>query len=207
MVRGILILLFLLLCSVFTRSRILWGITLIFFFFILPLFDVKTRNDKNARKGLNELKDEEGRRRKETERSKQFERCCKSAEQGDATAQFLLGAMYADGRGVAQDDVTAVEWYRKSAEQGDTTAQLYLGAMYAVGRGVAQDDVTAVEWYRKSAEQGDTTAQLYLGAMYAVGRGVAQDDVTAVEWYRRSAEQGNAPAQCNLGVAYMKLGG
>lgn len=40
----------------------------------------------------------------------------KSAEQGDATAQRVLGTMYADGRGVAQDETAAIEWYRKSAE-------------------------------------------------------------------------------------------
>ena len=34
-----------------------------------------------------------------------------AAEQGDAEAQFNLGAMYAIGRGVPQDDVTAHMWF------------------------------------------------------------------------------------------------
>ncbi|OKQ00421.1 hypothetical protein BLA59_09310, partial [Haemophilus influenzae] len=38
------------------------------------------------------------------------------AEQGDAIAQFLLGGMYEEGRGVKQDDFDAVKWYRKAAE-------------------------------------------------------------------------------------------
>ena len=41
------------------------------------------------------------------------------AEQGDADAQFLLGFMYAYGKGVAQDFAKAVKWYRKAAEQGN----------------------------------------------------------------------------------------
>ena len=32
------------------------------------------------------------------------------AEQGDASAQFYLGFMYVDGRGVPEDDVEAVRW-------------------------------------------------------------------------------------------------
>ena len=40
------------------------------------------------------------------------------AEQGDAQAQFTLGAMYYNGRGVPQDYKQAVKWYRLAAEQG-----------------------------------------------------------------------------------------
>ena len=36
----------------------------------------------------------------------------KDAEQGDADAQFNLGVMYHNGRGVMQDYKEAVEWYR-----------------------------------------------------------------------------------------------
>ncbi len=76
------------------------------------------------------------------------------AEQGDAGAQFRLGVMYDEGRGVPQSDAQAAEWYRKAAEQGNAVAQRFLGDMYAEGRGVPQSDAQAVEWYRKAAEQG-----------------------------------------------------
>jgi hypothetical protein len=55
------------------------------------------------------------------------------AEHGDAAAQFLLGDMYHEGKGVAQDYKAAVEWYRKAAEQGDAHAQFALGSMYYLG--------------------------------------------------------------------------
>ena len=42
----------------------------------------------------------------------------KAAQQGNASAQFNLGLMYANGEGVVQDDVTAVKWYTKAAQQG-----------------------------------------------------------------------------------------
>ena len=62
--------------------------------------------------------------------------------------------MYANGRGVRQDDAQAVQWYRKAAEQGYAQAQFNLGNMYVDGRGARQDYAQAVHWYRKAAEQG-----------------------------------------------------
>ncbi|MBJ7592575.1 sel1 repeat family protein [Aeromonas veronii] len=79
----------------------------------------------------------------------------KAAEQGDANAQYNLGSMYFDVRGVSQDYKQAVAWYRKAAEQGHAKAQLNIGFMYANGIGVSQDYKQAVAWYRKAAEQGN----------------------------------------------------
>ena len=59
-----------------------------------------------------------------------------AAKQGCAAAQYNLGVMYKNGRGVKQDDAQAVAWFRKAAEQGNTDAQKELGRMYATGRGV-----------------------------------------------------------------------
>ncbi len=39
--------------------------------------------------------------------------------------------MYRKGKGVAEDDVEAVKWYRKAVEQGFAGAQLNLGNMYS----------------------------------------------------------------------------
>ena len=49
------------------------------------------------------------------------------AEKGEVSAQYFLGLIYANGRGVAKDEVEAVKWYRKAAEQGDADAQGILG--------------------------------------------------------------------------------
>ena len=48
------------------------------------------------------------------------------AKGGDAEAQYQLGNCYACGRGVAEDQVEAVNWYRKAAEHGDVHAKSYL---------------------------------------------------------------------------------
>jgi TPR repeat protein len=41
-----------------------------------------------------------------------------AAEQGDGQAAHALGFLYLTGRGVAQDNSQAIEWYRKGAELG-----------------------------------------------------------------------------------------
>ena len=38
----------------------------------------------------------------------------KAADQGNATAQAMLGAMYFSGQGVPQDNTEAVKWLRKA---------------------------------------------------------------------------------------------
>ncbi|MCF5729895.1 SEL1-like repeat protein [Aeromonas veronii] len=126
----------------------------------------------------------------------------KSAEGGDAVAQFTLGSRYDFGEGVEQNDSKAVEWYRKAAEKGLPAAQFNLGLMYQNGQGVVKSDSQAVEWYRKAAEQEYPSAQCAMGFMYEEGKGVEQSYSQAVELYRKAAEQGHSDAQCNLGVMY-----
>ena len=80
------------------------------------------------------------------------------AEQGNVRAQSNLGVMYADGRGVAQNDTEAVRWYRLAAEQGVPLAQSNLSTMYYLGEGVTQDYVTAHMWANIAAAGGEDTA-------------------------------------------------
>ena len=82
----------------------------------------------------------------------------RSAEQGDALAQYNLAVMYYEGRGVAQDMEASFAWFKRSAEQGDSDAQMQLGTMYKHGIGVEADAEKSFKWYRKSALQGNYAA-------------------------------------------------
>jgi TPR repeat protein len=77
------------------------------------------------------------------------------AEQGHASAQYNLGLMYDNGRGVTQDYKESAKWYRKSVEQGHAEAQYNLGVMYGNGNGVPQDNVYAHMWFDIVASNGD----------------------------------------------------
>jgi len=75
------------------------------------------------------------------------------AEEGDAAAQFALGTMYRDGRGMDQDYAEALRWWQSAAEQGLVDAQYALGNIYAGGSGVAKDPIMAYMWYGIAALQ------------------------------------------------------
>ncbi|KAF9403565.1 hypothetical protein BGZ76_007224, partial [Entomortierella beljakovae] len=69
----------------------------------------------------------------------------KTANQGQANAQFNVGLMYDNGKGVKRDNLEAMEWYLKAAEQGHANAQFNVGKMYRNGDGVPQDYSKATE--------------------------------------------------------------
>ncbi|MEO5348244.1 MAG: sel1 repeat family protein [Magnetococcus sp. YQC-3] len=135
-------------------------------------------------------------------RSGQTDAILTDAANGNADAQFNLGWMYYNGKGVKQSYQEAGKWLRKAADQGDVSAQYVLGWMCEQGRGLPQDYREAAKWFRKAAEQGDARSQYKLGTMYERGIGVPQDYQEAVKWFRKDADQGIARGQFKLGVMY-----
>ncbi len=120
------------------------------------------------------------------------------AELGNAPAQFVLGGLYSQGKGVPQDDEQAALWWRRAAEQGMARAQNEIGVALSDGRGVPADPKQAVVWYCKAADQDYTEAQYALGAMYARGAGVRADNSRAAYWFARAARSGHELAEKNL---------
>lgn len=110
----------------------------------------------------------------------------KSAEQGNAFSQSMLGAIYLDKK----DYNESMQWSLKAAEQGNASAQLCVGAMYSKGLGgVKASWVEAAKWMRRAADQGLGDAQGALGECYQNGEGVPQDYVEAYKWFNLSAAQ------------------
>ena len=96
------------------------------------------------------------------------------AQAGDREAQYRLGVMYAEGRGIPPNDAEAALWFERAAEQGEPMAQYNLAASYVEGTGVRKDMAAAAKWFRRAADQGVPLAQLNLGLLYASGAGVAR---------------------------------
>lgn len=127
----------------------------------------------------------------EPEKIRQYRR---DAIKGDATAQFNLGVMYANGEGVPQDYNEALKWYRKSAEQDNAGAYNNIGTMYYSGKGVPQSYDEAVKCFRKAAELGDANGHNNMGLMYEGGLGVRKNDDKAANYYCEAVEKGLATA-------------
>ena len=54
-----------------------------------------------------------------------LERLLKAAAQNHIGAEFMVGALYAQGIGTPQNYPAAVEWFRRAAKQGDPASALY----------------------------------------------------------------------------------
>jgi TPR repeat protein len=90
----------------------------------------------------------------------------KSANNGDATGQFILGNIYHQGRIVPRNYKKAVQWYRKAAKKGYTLAQYYLGIMLSTGYGTSKNKDKATSLWKEAALKGHVDSMAILSAAY-----------------------------------------
>lgn len=159
-----------------------------------------------------------------------FQEKLQEATRGNSNAQYDIGTMYQNGRGVKADRSKAINWYRKAASQdnqkaisrlkliesnedrlnkelarasnGDMESQYNLGKMFTQGIGVNIDHSQATSWYEKAANQGSVKAEYKLGLIYYEGTGTRKNSKVAFKWFQRAAENGYPPAQYYLGKMY-----
>ena len=87
------------------------------------------------------------------------------AEGGYIDAQYNLGIMYDNGKGVPQDYQEAVKWYRLAAEQGYSSAQHNIAYMYYNGQGVKIDKIYAYMWASIASSNGFENSKGMLEAL------------------------------------------
>jgi hypothetical protein len=125
-----------------------------------------------------------------------------AASQGNAEAQFWLGAGYERGLFGAIDYREALKWLRRASAQGLPDAQFCLGSMYEAGEGVPESDEIAARWYRKAADHfsdvsGVWEAEVQMNYMYSDGR-LRKDDVEAYMWAAIVGSSGNPPDDSDM---------
>jgi TPR repeat protein len=84
-----------------------------------------------------------------------------AAEQGNVDAQYRIGLIYAEGRGVAQDEVKSFYWLSRAVRQGDADAQTLLQVVAAA---------MTQEQHRQAMELADSQYDAYDSANPAVRR-------------------------------------
>jgi uncharacterized protein len=139
-----------------------------------------------------------------------------AAEGGHPVAQWKLGRMYADGDGVAQDDLRAFEYFSRianahaedspSAPQASIVANAFvaLGRYYLNGipnTKVKPDPERAREMFSYAASYfGNADAQYDLARLYLKGVGSSRDDYRyGARWLGLAAQKGQHQAQALLG--------
>jgi TPR repeat protein len=126
----------------------------------------------------------------------------KAAEQGEPQAQFGLGVMYANGRGVPQDYAQAVKWFHAAVDRGNLAPCFYLGLFYENGLGVAKNDAEAVKWYTKAAAAGQTGLQFDLAVGVGKGQHAADGESEVISNLSMVPPQALVGAEYNLGMLY-----
>jgi uncharacterized protein len=139
-----------------------------------------------------------------------------AAEGGHPIAQWKLGRMYADGDGVAQDDLRAFEYFSRianahaedspSAPQAAIVANAFvaLGRYYLSGipnSKIKSDPERAREMFSYAASYfGNADAQYDLARLYLRSAGSSRDDFRyGARWLGLAAQKGQHQAQAMLG--------
>ena len=93
----------------------------------------------------------------------------KSAEQGNAAAQNIVGDMYYQGKGFLLNTRRAFQWYEKSASQGYAEAYCNLGDLYYRGYGTKKDYVKAKENFERGQKKSRACVFFFLQEFTQMG--------------------------------------
>jgi TPR repeat protein len=74
----------------------------------------------------------------------------------------MLGYLYRNGIGTAENATQAASWYQRAADQNYALAQFNLGSLYRKGYGVPQNETRARALYRQAAKNGNPQARKVL---------------------------------------------
>jgi uncharacterized protein len=99
---------------------------------------------------------------------------------GDPEAQYRLGRMYLDGKGIARDTKQAVRWLSLAASKGQHQAQAVLGALLFKGESVSRDRARGLMWL-VIAQNAATLEEAWITDQYnaALKQATADDQALA----------------------------
>jgi localization factor PodJL len=123
-----------------------------------------------------------------------------AALSGDAAALYEIAAQAADGRGMAQDMVTAARFFERASQAGLPPAQERLAMLHEKGAGVPRDLKQAAFWYERAALGGNIRAMHNLATLLVSGATGKPDHPAALRWYGEAAEAGFRDSQFNMGL-------
>lgn len=130
------------------------------------------------------------------------------AEEGDARAQYLVGAAYLHGlesQKVEVDPKKGVFWLKKSGEHGFSEPYYDLAVSYREGLGVEKNVDKWKRYLKKAADLGLYDARMEIVDLYRYGdpqMGVEEDEEKYLYWLKKDAEAGSAFSMINLSLRY-----
>lgn len=152
-----------------------------------------------------------------------MERFLEVPEPHRASADYILGLMFADGLGTQTDRNKAIYYSERAAKRGHAEAAFRLGEIYDdiyekealkngekkvprvenaamfharinACKGPKEVLTKALMWYERAAGQGHERAQIRCGMMYFWGRGTTKNNEKALMWLEKAEAQGSTEA-------------
>jgi TPR repeat protein len=112
------------------------------------------------------------------------------AAQGDASAQYLVGAARSNAKPPLQDIAQAEKWLRSAAAQGHLKAMVSLGNLFAFYT-QPPDYKQALDWFKKAAERCDPEGQFMTALGRFEGKTLAKDLPSAWMWLTLASLRGH----------------
>jgi len=106
-----------------------------------------------------------------------------AAQAGNTEAQYALGTLYKQGRGVAKNMSEAVRLWSLAALADNPDAEVEYAIALFNGDGVAKNEQTAAALFHRAAQHGNPVAQDRYARILAEGRGAPKDPVQATKWH------------------------
>jgi TPR repeat protein len=122
------------------------------------------------------------------------EACERECDAGSADRCRRLGATYALGQGVSQDETRAAMLYERSCAMKDPVGCVFAGQMHEYAHGVSEDDAKAARLYERACDLRWAPGCYNLAIMYERGRGVSQDRARAGDLYQLACTAGASQA-------------
>jgi TPR repeat protein len=119
-----------------------------------------------------------------------------------STAQYYVGRMYNEGKGVKADWVAAQKWFAQAAASGHVLANYELGRLLYEKNSSLENLSLAFIYLSLAAKRDVPDAQYLLGKMYYEGAGVKQNFQTAFQWFSTAGANGSIGAIVKIGLMY-----
>lgn len=124
----------------------------------------------------------------DTDYSIAYKYASSEALSGNHRAMCMLGLIYRDGKGVAEDVEKSIIYFQKAIENGNRHALWHLGKLYLTGTKVEKNVDKGLDYMIKAAEAGLTKAQSLLADLYKKGKFVSQNNEKYLEWLEKAAD-------------------
>jgi uncharacterized protein len=125
--------------------------------------------------------------------------CTAQCGRGDGEGCLQLGNIYAEGTGVAKDEVRATQLFQQACDVGEGSSCVLVGMRTIAGKGVAEDAARGMQLLKRACDGGAPLGCHIAGLLYETGQHVTRDDARAAPLLEQACDGGQFEACAHYG--------